>query len=122
MYARAVQEVRHEVVVVARGGFLEQSELLLDGGAVAAGADAGDAVDLLALERRVDAQDLDLPVATLGEGGHADELATAVVVGLLELERRVGDLALREAALDGLDHPAQLVDLGEVLVRQLLHA
>src|SRR3954464_13882511 len=121
VYARAVEEVRHEIVVVAGGGFLEGGQLALDGGAVAAGADGLHAVDLLALQPRVDAEDLDLAVAALGVRVHADELARAVVVLLLELEGGVGDLALREAALDRLDHAAELVDLGEVRVRELLH-
>ena len=47
----------------------------------------------------------------------ADDDALAAVDLALELVRRVGDLALREAALDGLDHAADLVDLVEVLVR-----
>src|SRR5215217_2284421 len=68
VYARAVEEVRHEVVVVARRGLLELGEGGLDGLGVAAGADALHAVDLLALQRRVDPQDLDLPVAALGVG------------------------------------------------------
>ena len=48
-------------------------ERLLDGGGVAAGADALDAVDLLALQRRVDAEELDLALAALGEVVDADE-------------------------------------------------
>ena len=54
-------------------------------------------------------------------GVHADQLALPGVVFLLERVGRIGDLALRIAALDRLHHPAQLVDLGEVLIRQLLH-
>src|SRR5215208_4325384 len=111
MYAGAVKEVRHQIVLVLRRGGLELGECGLACGAVAAGADALDAVDLLALQGRVDPQDLDLAVAALGEGVDADELAGAAVVVLLELERRVGDLPLRVAALDRLHHPAQLVDL-----------
>src|SRR5688500_509536 len=74
VYARALEEVRHEVVVVLRGGRLELGERRLDLLGVAPGADALDAVDLLALERRVDPQDLDLALAALLVGVHADEL------------------------------------------------
>ena len=62
-------------VVVAGGGFLELGQLGLDRGGVAAGADALDAVDLLALQRGVDAEDLDLAVVALGVGVHADQRA-----------------------------------------------
>src|SRR5215216_1770959 len=57
VYARAVEEVRHQVVVVLRGRRLQRRERPLDGGAVAARAHRVHAADLLALERRVDAQD-----------------------------------------------------------------
>src|SRR5829696_8260899 len=57
MYARAVQEVRHEVHVGLLGDAPEVGERPLDGGAVAARAHGLHAPDLLALERRVDAQD-----------------------------------------------------------------
>ena len=40
----------------------------------------------------------------------------------LQLVARVRDLALREVLLDGLDHPAELVDPAEVVVRELLEA
>src|SRR5215208_8022913 len=91
VYARAVEEVRHEIVVVARRGLLELGEGRLPGLGVAARADALHAIDLLALQRRVDPQDLDLPVAALGVGVHTHALALARVVLALELERRVGD-------------------------------
>ena len=50
----------------------------------------------------------------------ADHDPLAAVDLALELVGRVGDLALREAALDRLDHAAELVDLAEVLVRARL--
>jgi hypothetical protein len=43
----------------------------------------------------------------------ADDDPLAAVDLALELVRRVGDLALREAALDRLDHAAELVDLAK---------
>ena len=81
-----------------------------------------EAVDLLALQRRVDAQDLDLAVVALGEVVDADDDPPARSrISCWRVVRGVGDLALREAALDGLDHPAERVDLIEVLVRVALH-
>ena len=44
----------------------------------------------------------------------ADDDAPPGVDPPLQLERGVGDLALREVVLDRLDHPAELVDAGEV--------
>ena len=46
----------------------------------------------------------------------ADDDAPARVDLVLQLEGGVGDLALGEVLLDRGDHPAQLVDLGEVVV------
>ena len=75
------------------------------------------AVDLLALERRVDAQES----AARRRRPRCSALTPTTIrsprVDLgLQLERGVGDLALRVVALDRLDHAAELVDLGEVLV------
>ena len=62
----------------SRGGRARSDgERSLDGGGVAAGADGLHAVDLLALERRVDAQDLELAVVALGEVVDADDDALA---------------------------------------------
>ena len=93
----------------------------VDGRAVAGGAVLEDPLDLVGLERRVDLQQIRVVVITLGVGVHPDDLAhPRLKLGLI-LERRVGDLSLRIAALDRLDHPADLVDLLEVRVRLLLH-
>ncbi len=51
----------------------------------------------------------------------ADDLALARLDLLLECEGGVCDLALRKACLDCGDHPAQLVDLVEVVVRRRFH-
>jgi hypothetical protein len=76
-----------------------------------------DAVDLLALERRVDAEDLDLVLVLVAERVDADDDALAAVDLRLQLVGRVGDLALREEVLDRLHHPPEGVDAGEVLAR-----
>src|SRR3954453_17217366 len=99
MYARAVEEVRHQVAIGGGGG-AQLGQRALDRGPVAPGADGLDAADLLALERGVDAEDLELSVAALGEVVDADEDPLARVVLALELVRGIGDLALREALLD----------------------
>ena len=54
--AGGVEQERHEVLVLARGRLAQPRELALDGVAVAARADGLHALDLLALERGVDAQ------------------------------------------------------------------
>ena len=88
-----------------------RARLACDGRAVAARADGLEAVDLRAFERRVDPQGRDLRSSSSSQVAvDADHEPLAGVDALLELERRVGDLLLRVAALDGLDHAAQLVD------------
>src|SRR4029077_20894357 len=81
----------------------------------------GEAVYLLALQGRVDAQDRGRLFALLGEVVDADDDALALVYLALVGEGGVGDLALGEVATDRLDHPPQLVDAGEVAVGGLLH-
>src|SRR4051812_935832 len=116
MYARALQKVRHQVRVRARRHPRELRQLALDRSAVAARAHAAHSVDLLALERRVDVQELDRALVEVPVVVDADDDPFRALDLLLQPERGVGDLALREALLDRLHHPAQLVDLGEVLV------
>src|SRR5215212_11123248 len=107
MRAGGVEQQRHEVVPRIGGGVAQRRERALGGAVVARAARPVQALDLLALERRVDAQDRD-PVAlvALGEGVDADDLAAPLVDLLLEAEARLGDLALRVVALDRLDHAA----------------
>ena len=62
MYAGAVEKVRHQVGIT-RCRLTQLRERLLDGGRVAAGAHALHAVDLLALQRRVDVEQLELALA-----------------------------------------------------------
>src|SRR4051794_36243041 len=115
--ARRVEQVRHEVLALAGGRLAQARELALDAGAVAPRPDRRDALDLLALERGVDPQRRDLPVVLVAVGVDADDPAPAGVDLGLQLEARVGDLALREVLLDRVDHAAELVDPGEVLIR-----
>ena len=63
---RGVQEVRHQVLGLVGRGLLQRRQRALDLGAFALGADGLDAPDLLALQRRVDAQDRRLGVVALG--------------------------------------------------------
>ena len=56
----------------------------------------------------------------MGVAVDADDDAFAGVDLLLVHERGVGDLALGEVLLDGGNHSAELVDLGEVVVRAAL--
>src|SRR5919108_611393 len=53
---------------------------------------------------------------------HAHDHALAALDLLLEPEARLGDLALRVALLDRLDHAAELVDLAELGIGRLLEA
>src|SRR4051794_26701884 len=99
MYARAVEKVRHQIAI-AGGGLAQLRERGLDRGAVAARAHGLDAVGLLALDRGVDAVQLQLAALALREIVDADHDARARVVLLLQRVGGVGDLALREAALD----------------------
>src|ERR1700751_1226995 len=57
---RGLDERGHQVVVVSGSGLLQARKRRLDGDRVAPAAQGLDALDLLALEGRVDAQDLDL--------------------------------------------------------------
>src|SRR5215217_2331939 len=73
VYARALQQVRHQVDVGKRRRRPELGELRLDGRRVAARADRLHAADLLALERGIDAEDRRRVVVALGVRVHADD-------------------------------------------------
>src|SRR4051794_41866281 len=75
--AGGIEQVRHEVLVLARGRLAQALELALDGARVAPRADGLDAVDLLLLERGIDAQDLDRLVVLVAGGGGARQAAPA---------------------------------------------
>ncbi len=74
-------------------------------------------VDLLALERRVDVEELELLFVGLLVTIDADDHALSGLDLALVAERRLGDLALEEVLLDGRDDSAELADPVEVLVR-----
>src|SRR5919106_2374864 len=118
VYASAGQQVRHQVALLVRGGSLELGQRPFDGLALAPGAHGLHAADLLALELGIDAQDLELGVAALAVAVDADHDPLTAVDLALEVVGRVGDLALRETALDRLHHAAELVDAPEVVVGQ----
>src|SRR5439155_23497806 len=74
------------------------------------------ALDLLLLEGRVDAEELDrlLLLELVAVDADHDSLA-ALDLGLVA-EARLGDLTLLEVLLDRRDHPAELLDSLEVVV------
>src|SRR5215211_512200 len=115
----AVEQRLHQVAV--RGRCLTQlGERALDRLGVAARAHRLNAADLLALELLRDAEDRELAVVLLLVAVHAHDHALPTLDLLLEPEARLGDLALRVALLDRLDHPAELVDLLELGIGRLL--
>src|SRR5207237_4186574 len=75
------------------------------------------ALDLAALERRVDAKDRRRGVLLGDEAVDADDDAIARLDLLLVAERRLCDLPLEEVLLDRRDDAAKLFDPLEVLVR-----
>ena len=75
------------------------------------------ALDLLRLERRVDAEELDLLLLLELVPVDADDDALAALDLRLVAVARLGDLALLEVLLDRRDDAAELVDLLEVVVR-----
>src|SRR5262245_14509521 len=113
---RSLDDRRHEVPVGVGRVVLQPGERGLDRGRVAAGAERLDPVDLLALERRVDAEDLRrlLVLELVAVDAHDDALTRLDLA--LVAERGLGDLALEEVFLDRGDHPAELLDSVEVLV------
>src|SRR5437763_3565552 len=106
---------RHEVRI-ALGGGLERSERGLDRRAVAARAQGSDALDLLLLERRVDAQDVELRLVVELVAVDADDDPTFSLDLSLIPERRLGDLALEEVLLDRGHDPSERADPAEVVV------
>src|SRR5205085_9105035 len=75
------------------------------------------ALDLLLLERRVDAEDLERRLVLQLVAVDADDDALLGLQLGLVAEGRLGDLALEEVALDRLDYAAELLDAREVVVR-----
>src|SRR5206468_5160554 len=105
---------------VAGGGLLELGESGLDLRGIAARPERPDALDLLALELRVDAEDRNrLVLVDLVVVDGDDDALLGLDLGLVA-ERRFRDLALEEVVADRGDHAAELVDPAEVVVRLLL--
>ena len=117
---RAVQDRLHQVRL-GRGGLPQDAQYPLHVLAPPPRFSGLQAVDLLALERGVDAEDLDRLLGLIRVSVDPDHDPPALVHLLLVPERRVRDLALRIVLLDRLDHPSELVDLAEVLVGGRLH-
>src|SRR5436309_2137431 len=112
--ADRLEHRRHEVVVAARRA-LYGRERLLGRGLVALIAHGLDVLDLRALDLVRDLERRDaIALALVDVLVDADDGALPRVDLALELVRRVGDLALRVALLDGAYDPAQLVDLVDV--------
>src|SRR5262245_59204017 len=100
--AERVERARDRVVVARAPQRLETRELRFGG-------------------RLVDVENRVRRLVVLDVVVDADDDLLPPLDRLLELVRRLGDLALREALLDGLDHPAHPVDDVEVVVRAALH-
>ena len=77
--------------------------------------------ELRVRRRLVDVEDLDRRLVLLHEVVDADDDLFLALDGLLEAVRALGDLPLRKAALDRLDHAAHAVDRVEVRERAVLH-
>ena len=78
-------------------------------------------IDLLALERWVDPEDRRMGLVALEIVVYPDDDPLPGVDRSLKGECGIGDLALRVAALDRLDHATELVDLREVRVAEFFH-
>src|SRR5215467_3637757 len=103
-------------VRVGLGGAAELGERGFDRTAVASGAQRLDALDLLLLERGVDAQDLERRLVLLLIAVYADDDALlGLDLGLVAVGG-VGDLALHEVLLDRRDDAAEPRDPIEVVV------
>src|SRR4051812_11963478 len=133
--ARALEESGHHPLALREGAAVRAPGVLrrargvaqsLHGLAPAAGI-AGpsyfvETSHLLPLYLRIDLEDRDRRLFCHEVRIDADDELLLRLHLLLEAEGRLGDLALRVAALNGLDHPAHRLDLLQVLVEPLLHA
>src|SRR5262245_52596520 len=100
-----IDERRHDVLPFG-AGLAEGAEGRGDGLAVPRPPELGDGLLLLALDRVVDVEDLERVLFLVHEVVDADDDLLAGVERPLVGVRRVHDLLLREAGLDGLDHPS----------------
>src|SRR5712691_8044354 len=92
----------------------------LEFGAVAAGPQLRQALGLLLLDGRVDAQRLIVLIVSMGEPVDADDHARPRVDLARDVIGRPLDLCLLEAALDRGDRAAQFFDSGQQLAGRLL--
>src|SRR3989442_3813649 len=111
-----IDDQGHEVVA-GGGGAAEPGERRAHVLLVAPGAEAAQSLHLLALERRVDAQDGDRRTGVVAVPVDTDHDALARVDLALQLVRRLLDLLLHPARLDGAHHAAQGVDARQDLRR-----
>src|SRR5919197_1762935 len=113
---RALKNPRHQIHFSPRARIRHRRKSRLDRGRVAPAAQLLDALDLLALERRVDPQDLDLLLVLelVANDAHDDPLPLLDLV--LVPERGIRDLALEEVLLDRGYHATELLDPVEVVV------
>src|SRR5579884_3084957 len=117
----AIDQVRHDVGF-AGARALERGKRRFYRGGVAALAHALHRARLAALDLHADLQQVGrLDFVRPLERVDADDHALARLDRALVAVRRVGDLALRVAGLDRLDHPAELRDVREVLLDLALH-
>src|SRR5687767_6520398 len=119
--ARAFEERGHELAVRLRR-VAQPVDGLAPPPGVPLPADLGEPLDLPALHVGVDAERRDARPLFGDVLVDADDDLLAVIHLLLEVERRLGDLPLRVAALDGLDHAAHPLDGAQVALEALLHA
>ena len=106
---------RYQEVTRALGNRSHRLESATGGSGVALGANPRGALELPTLDLRVDALELDLYSPLVLVAVDADDDALAALDVLREAERRVLDLVLHEALLDGRDGTPQLVDATDEL-------
>src|SRR5262249_23119131 len=113
--AGGLDDRRHQVLG-GGGGPFELGQGGLDGPGVAGGPGLLQALDLAALHGGAVGHALGLGLVVFGEVVDADHDPLAAVELALVGEGGVGDLALGEVGADRLDHAAELVDAGEVVI------
>src|SRR5579864_7809932 len=110
-----VDDARHEILSVA-GSLFDAGDGRLPGGSVAAGAQGAEALELPALESRIDTLNL-RRLVTLGlEAVDPDHDLLQAVDRLLEVIGGVLDFTLHVTKLDSAQRAAEMVDLGQVSV------
>src|SRR5262249_38667105 len=105
-----VENSRHEVLA-GLGGVTNRRDSALPRSGIAFGAQGADTLDLLALERLVDSLNRDWILVLLRKAVHADDRCFSMIDSSLIFVGGVLDFLLYEAALDGLQHSAESLDL-----------